>query len=403
MVLLRLRNSARDYAWGSTTLIAELQGRTPSGNPEAEVWFGDHPANPAITDDGRTLDTWLAEEAAQMGRLPYLLKLLAAGSPLSIQAHPSKAQAELGFAREESAGIPRDAPGRTYRDRNHKPELLVAISDEFHALAGLRSLVDTRRLVSILGPGAKPLRDRIDKSPISINERGRRISLAEIVGWLLSPQAAADVTKIIDAAVAARSDEFSEELRLVRSLADMYPADPGVVIAMLMNQVTLQRGEGLFIPAGTLHAYIGGLGVEIMASSDNVLRGGLTPKYIDARELVAILDPVPNSITLIRPTAVAEGVVEYPVPIDDFRLRRVTIAHPRERLVTIDGPSVVLVVEGSIVVAEDGRHEPIRMSAGDAALVTDERENLVIAGCGEAFIAGPGLASVGALRGPGVR
>ena len=398
MVLLRLRNSAREYAWGSTTLIAELQGRAATGRPEAEVWFGDHPANPAVTDDGRTLDTWLAEEAAHVGRLPYLVKLLAAGSPLSIQVHPSRAEAEVGFAREEAAGIPRDAPWRTYRDNNHKPELLVAVSDEFHALAGLRGLVDTRRLVSILGPGAEPVRDRLDETHTAINDDdlGSRTSLADIVGWLLSPAAAADVTKIIDAAVSARSDEFSEELHLVRSLADIYPADPGVVIAMLMNRVTLRRGEGLFIPAGTLHAYIGGLGVEVMASSDNVLRGGLTSKHIDASELLAVIDPVPSPIALIRPVPAAAGVVDYPVPIGDFRLRRVTVARAREHLVTIHGPSVVLVVEGSITISQDGSHQPIHMSPGDAALVTDDRRKLVFTGTGEAFIAGPGVELAGA-------
>ena len=147
-------NTPRDYAWGSTTLIAELEGRTPTGAPEAEVWFGDHPGHPARVPDGRTLGEWLASADAPEGtpeRLPYLLKILAAGSPLSIQAHPSKAQAEEGFAREEAAGTPRDAATRTYRDANHKPEIIVALSDRFLALAGLRELAATRRLLDAVG------------------------------------------------------------------------------------------------------------------------------------------------------------------------------------------------------------------------------------------------------------
>ena len=159
-MLVPLTNPPRDYAWGSTDLIARLEGRDPTGRPEAEVWLGDHPGNPAITADGRTLDAWLAEEGGAAGapaKLTFLMKLLAAGSPLSIQAHPSKEQAEAGFAREEQAGIPRDAGNRTYRDDNHKPELIVAVSDEFLALAGLRALTDTRRLLALLGPAGAVL------------------------------------------------------------------------------------------------------------------------------------------------------------------------------------------------------------------------------------------------------
>src|SRR6478735_9150238 len=150
-MLVPLSNDARDYDWGSTTLIPQLAGRSPSGRPEAEVWFGDHPADPAETPDGRPLDMWIADEGHSHGvpeHLPYLLKLLAAASALSIQAHPSKAQAEAGFAREEAAGIARDAADRTYRDDNHKPELIVALSEEFRALAGLRDLDASRRLVA---------------------------------------------------------------------------------------------------------------------------------------------------------------------------------------------------------------------------------------------------------------
>uniref|UniRef100_UPI00315874E5 type I phosphomannose isomerase catalytic subunit n=1 Tax=Microbacterium sp. CPCC 204701 TaxID=2493084 RepID=UPI00315874E5 len=179
-MLIPLANNPRDYAWGSTSLLADLEGRAPSGRPEAEVWFGDHPGDPSKTPDGRTLDRWIAEDgpgAGLDGALPYLLKLLAAASALSIQAHPSKAQAEAGFAREDAAGIARDAADRTYRDANHKPELIVALSNTFRALAGLRDLDDTRRLVAALGPGAAPLAEKLaapDASP------------AGVIGWLLA-------------------------------------------------------------------------------------------------------------------------------------------------------------------------------------------------------------------------
>lgn len=282
-MLIPLANDPRDYAWGSTSLIADLVGRAPSGRPEAEVWFGDHPGDPSETPDGRTLDHWIADEGPSAGidaPLPYLLKLLAAASALSIQAHPSKAQAEAGFAREEAAGIPRDASSRTYRDDNHKPELIVALSDTFRALAGVRDLDATRRLVAALGDGAAPLGEQLaatDASP------------SGIIGWLLADGAGA-AREVIAAAVAADVPEFADELALARRLDQDFPGDPGIVVALLMNLVTLRRGEGLFVPAGVLHAYLEGLGVEIMAASDNVLRGGLTPKHVDATELVAVLD-----------------------------------------------------------------------------------------------------------------
>src|SRR6478735_9338689 len=191
-MLVSLVNEPRDYAWGSTTLIADLEGRTPSGRPEAEVWYGDHPADPSVVPDGRALGEWLADEGVATGapaRLPYLLKVLAAASPLSIQAHPSKKQAEEGFAREEAAGIARDAAERTYRDDNHKPELIVALSETFRALAGLRELDATRRLLAALGPGAAPLAERL---------AGRDASLSAVIGWLLSD--GADVARDVIAA-----------------------------------------------------------------------------------------------------------------------------------------------------------------------------------------------------------
>src|SRR4051794_19801898 len=296
-MLVSLVNEPRDYAWGSTTLIAELEGRAPSGRPEAEVWYGDHPADPAIVPDGRSLGEWLADEGTRHGapaKLPYLLKVLAAASPLSIQAHPSKAQAEAGFAREEAAGPARNAPHRTYRDDNHKPELIVAVSDTFTALAGLRDLEATRRLVGLLGDAGRPIAERLEGTDAAA-------SLRDTIAWLLSGSAKDEVDAVIAAATDARDDGFAAELDLARHLDEAYPGDPGVVVALLMNLVVLQRGQALFVPAGVLHAYVEGLGVELMAASDNVLRGGLTPKHIDVAELLGILDPTPAPPPVLTP------------------------------------------------------------------------------------------------------
>ncbi|WP_106816001.1 mannose-6-phosphate isomerase, class I [Microbacterium timonense] len=379
-MLIPLANAPRDYAWGSTSLLAGLEGRQPASRPEAEVWFGDHPGDPAELPDGRTLDRWIADEggaAGLDGPLPYLLKLLAAASPLSIQAHPSKQEAEAGFAREDAAGIPRDAAERTYRDTNHKPELIVALSDTFRALAGLRDLTATRRLVAALGPGAAPLAEKLTDA-----------SLSDVIGWLLSD--GSDVAReVIAAAVAAHSDEFAAELDLARALDEQFPGDPGIVVALLMNLVTLRRGEGLFLPAGVLHAYLEGLGVELMAASDNVLRGGLTPKHIDTAELVRVLDPTPGLPPIIAPRPVSPGVHQYDVPVRDFALLAVT--PPALGVdVPLAGPAVAVVTAGAIEVTGLSTGASERLTPGRAALITPDEGGVRAAGAGDLFIALPG-------------
>lgn len=382
-MLLSLTNTPRDYAWGSTTLLAELTGRAPSGGVEAEVWLGDHPADPSELADGRTLEAWIASDGAAAGvsgRLPYLLKLLAAASALSIQAHPSKAQAEAGFAREEAAGIPRDAAERTYRDANHKPELIVAVSDTFRALAGLRELDATRRLVAGLGDGARDLADRL---------AGTDAALDEVVGWVLSESGAQHARAIIDAATVSQSEEFAAELALARELDAGSPGDPGIVVALLMNLVTLRRGEGLFVPAGVLHAYLEGLGVELMAASDNVLRGGLTPKHVDVPELLSVLDATPGPVPVVRPEPLGTGIVRYPVPVRDFALLGARASGDEPVGVPIEGVAIAVATAGELTVT-GGTGAVATLRPGDAVLVTPDEGMLVVTGAGELFVATPG-------------
>ena len=378
-------NTPRDYAWGSTTLIAELEGRTPTGAPEAEVWFGDHPGHPARVPDGRTLGEWLASGDAPEGtpeRLPYLLKILAAGSPLSIQAHPSKAQAEEGFAREEAAGTPRDAATRTYRDANHKPEIIVALSDRFLALAGLRELAATRRLLDAVGEATAPLRAVLDSHPDDAD------ALAAALIWILSPAAGPQVSAIITAATDAASDEFGDELELVRHLQSHYPGDPGIVVAMLLNLVILRRGQGVFVPAGVLHAYIEGLGVEIMAASDNVLRGGLTPKHIDVAELTAILDPRPGPAPVLDPAAGTARTFTGGVP--DFVLTQVTADPSAAVEVRMNGIAIAVATSGEVEITGADTQDRLTLRPGSAALITPNEGSVSISGTGEVFIAEPG-------------
>lgn len=369
-MLLTITNEPRDYAWGSTSLIAGLEGRAPSGAPEAEVWFGDHPGDPADVSTGGTLD------AVTGGSLPYLLKLLAAADPLSIQVHPTRAQAQQGFARE--AGMDAADPTRNYRDANHKPELLVALSDRFEALSGLRPVADTLRLLASFPqlPGVVALRERLGAG-------AEADALRDTIGWVLSGDAQAEVDEIIRALADARSPQFQTTLETVRTVAERNPGDPGVVVALLMNVIVLHPGEAIFLRAGLLHAYVSGLGVEIMAASDNVLRGGLTPKHIDVAELLSIVDTTPGAVPVQRPQG---DETVYTVPVEDFALRRVQVMGTQT--VEVDGPAMVLATAGSVAVANAQERLPVRV--GTAVFSTADERTLSLTGMGEVFIAEPG-------------
>jgi mannose-6-phosphate isomerase len=375
-MLLSLTNAPRDYAWGSDTLLAELEGRTPTGAPEAEVWFGDHPGDPADVDGGGTLDQVTG------GTLPYLLKLLAAGRPLSIQVHPTVAQARAGWARESD--LADDDPQRNYRDDNHKPELIVALSDTFESLSGLRPVADTLALLDVLGgsAGVEALRERL---------RVEGDALREVIAWLLGGEAQREVDDIIAAVEAAsakpEAGNWKTTIRAIAGVAANYPGDPGVVVALLMNHVVLKRGEGVFLRAGLLHAYLAGLGVEIMAASDNVLRGGLTPKRIDVPELLSILDTTPGEVPVLRPSG--EGAVTpYAVPVSDFALERIALSvSPVSR--DISGPTMVLATAGTVTIASMAGEER-RIPVGSVAFVTPEESAITLSGDGEAFVAAPG-------------
>ncbi|MCM3500735.1 mannose-6-phosphate isomerase, class I [Microbacterium sp. P26] len=385
-MLIALLNTPRDYAWGSPTLLADLEGREPSGAPEAEVWFGDHPGSPAEVHDGSglTLDRWLPAAGDGLpAKLPYLLKLLAAGAPLSIQVHPSKQQAVEGFAREEEAGVARDAADRNYKDDNHKPEVIVALSETFTALAGLRDLERTRALIDVLGdaPAVSTLR-----SLLSAGSGPEALRAA--IGWVLGEADAADVAQIVDAAASASSDDFAAELALVRSLHTAYPADPGIVVALLMNLVHLRRGEAIFVPAGVLHAYVDGLGVEIMAASDNVLRGGLTPKHIDVDELLHLVDFAPADPPFLRPAPAGRHAEVFAPGIADFALGHL-VADGDAAELELSGVAIALGVGGEArLTGASGRS--ISLAPGQAALVTPDESPLTSDGGGEVFVAMPG-------------
>jgi mannose-6-phosphate isomerase len=374
-MLLTITNEPRDYAWGSTSLLAALEGRRASEAPEAEVWFGDHPSDPADVTGGGTLD------AVTGGTLPYLLKLLAAADPLSIQVHPTREQAQQGFARE--SGLDAADPTRNYRDDNHKPELIVALSDRFEALSGLRPVAETLRLLASFPdvPGVRALRERL----VAGTEEH---ALRDTIGWLLSGDAQDAVDDVIAALAIVDADVdvdgCTETIRAVRGIAERNPRDPGVVVALLMNFLVLHPGQAVFLRAGLLHAYVSGLGVEIMAASDNVLRGGLTPKHIDVDELLAVVDTRPGEV----PVQSATGeITAYEIPVPDFALRRIEL--DGRQVIAVAGPSMVLSTAGLIRVAA-ASGESVAVPVGSAAFASADLDELVLSGIGEVFIAEPG-------------
>ena len=382
-MLLRIENTPRGYAWGSTTAIAELLGTQPSGAPEAELWLGDHPGSPAriVTDDPSTASNLSALLRARGEKLPFLLKVLAAAEPLSLQAHPTIAQAREGFARENAAGIALDAPERNYKDELHKPELIFALSDPFIALAGFRPVVEARAaLAAAEQPALAAFVDRLVDDA----------ALPELVRWLIEGGPA--IARIVDALTAtARTLEHSprdgESWATVRRLADHYPGDPGIALSMLMHTVVLRPGEALYLPTGNIHSYQQGLAIEVMAASDNVLRGGLTPKHVDVPELMRVLDARPMAEPRIAPVEVAPGVRRFTPDVVDFALT-VVDAGAAAAGVTLDtgGPAIVLCLDGEVDLCSATTAQAAFALARGQSAYSDERE-LCLRGLGRAVIA----------------
>ncbi len=347
----------RDYAWGSTSLLADLRGDEPTDAPEAEVWLGAHPGAPsrirvdgvpigldeAIDADGAT---WLGDAAdVAAGRLPYLLKLLAAGTPLSLQAHPSKQKAEAGFAAENAAGVPIDAPHRNYKDDNHKPELLCALTP-FRALAGFRAVDETVELLRALdAPVLAPIVERLAGDP---GPEELRSLLREIL--TMDTDAAAELSAGVMEALERVGDGAPQPQarEVARFIGETYPGESGIVTALLLNTVVLSPGEAIYLDAGLLHAYIDGLGVEIMAASDNVLRGGLTPKHVDVDELLDVLEMVTGPTPIITGEVDGQGRRVWPTPAPEFELTAVDVDGPGE--FAAPGPEVLVVTEGEVEV-----------------------------------------------------
>ncbi|MGW7007955.1 mannose-6-phosphate isomerase, class I [Streptomyces sp. NPDC054933] len=391
----RLVNTVRPYAWGSTTAIPELLGTEPTGEPQAELWMGAHPGAPSRLDRGTGLmplnEVLDADPYGELGkaaverfgpRLPFLLKVLAAGAPLSVQVHPDLDQARAGFADEEDRGVPIDAPDRNYKDANHKPEMICALTS-FDGLCGFRHPAEASELME--GLGVNTLKPYVD----ILRARPEDQALREVLAAVLSADREAMAETVEQAAEAAarlagQGGKFADAYAAYASAAHHFPGDPGVIAAMLLNHVRLQPGEALYLGAGVPHAYLDGLGVEIMANSDNVLRCGLTPKHVDVPELLRIVRFESGDAGVLRPEESGDGEEVYDTPIDEFRLSRYALA-PGGRPRSLDArtPQILLCTAGTVTL-----HGPddsqLTLARGESAFVPAD-EPIALDGEGTVF------------------
>ncbi|HET6652627.1 MAG TPA: mannose-6-phosphate isomerase, class I [Nocardioides sp.] len=407
-----LENPVRDYAWGSRTHLPRFLGREPDGRPWAELWMGAHPSAPSRLPDGTSLDVAIARDAESMlghgtratfgNRLPFLMKLLAAAEPLSLQVHPTTDRARIRCAEQDAAGLARDAPDRTYPDASHKPEMIYALT-RFEGMAGFRDPAKTAPILRGLDlPWLDEVADRIEGSPTpfqtlravvtetlarsgtELDERLEELRLAAEKAELRahSTHAGRRVGTLPDPTAVER--ESVRVYAAVARLVEQYPADPGVLVTLLLNHVVLAPGEAMFIDAGVIHAYTSGFGVEIMAASDNVLRAGLTVKHVDVPELIEVANftPMPPPLWAGATAADVEGGTVFTPPVDEFELAVLPIQ--ADGVTLREGPQLLLCLDGELQVSTTAGRA--HLPAGTAVFVGGNEERVDVTGKGRLVV-----------------
>ncbi|MEV4074472.1 mannose-6-phosphate isomerase, class I [Nonomuraea fuscirosea] len=379
---MRLATTVRPYDWGSVTALPRLFGTEPTGKPQAELWMGAHPGAPSTVGDVPLGDLIARDPAATLGErtaarfgaeLPYLLKVLAIERPLSLQVHPTSEQAAAGFADENARGIALGDFARTYKDASHKPEMVCALTP-FHGLCGFRAPASAAGLLDRLGlPGLRPWIDTLIGGEPA---RAVRTVFAEMLG-----DAARPLRDLIERALL---DSDEPELAAYGDIARAYPGDPGITAALLLNHVELLPGQALYLGAGVPHAYLGGIGVEIMANSDNVLRCGLTSKHVDVPELMRVVDFGPSEPFLVEPERDPAGAYDYRPPAPEFALTRYELAGESTHELAGGVPRIVLCVEGEARLGDD-----LTLRPGESAFVAAAASTR-LSGKGTAYGARPG-------------
>jgi mannose-6-phosphate isomerase len=382
-VLVKLTNQALDYAWGSKDLIPDYFGIEATGKPMAEIWFGTHDGSPTKVSGLEISLHDLLSAQGRADRLPFLLKILAAGAPLSIQAHPNPEQALAGFAKENAAGIEISAANRNYKDDKAKPEMIVALTKSFEALVGF---ADPRLVIEKFAE----LLEATESAKL-------KTVLNRWITWLAEPEGIAKVT--LDSLSSADCDDaFITDLidaaeqcpslvDLVSHLAFHHGTDRGIATALLLNHMVLSQGEAVFVPAGMPHAYLAGLGVEVMLASDNVLRGGLTPKHIDVAELSEVLVCEPTSPVVTRTKTLAVGFERFDLPTPEFEFYRAQVGSNNMLVdLNLPGDAIVLCTQGAVAVSSSKEEREV-INAGEAAFISGDARTFSLSGNGTAFIA----------------
>lgn len=378
--MLGLANPIQPYAWGPVDGLGPLAGTPPTGREEAELWIGAHPAAPSATGagDGPTLaEAIAADPEGLLGpalidrfgpRLPFLLKILAIGGPLSIQVHPDPGQAAAGFAAEEERGVAADAPERSFKDPYAKPEVLVALSPTW-VLVGFRRGSDAAARLRSLGPEARPLADLVVDQPDA--RRG-------LVHLLTADDAE---RRALAQLAATRAGAGDDARSWVRRLAAAYPGDATALAPLLLDLRRLHPGEGVFLPAGVPHAYLDGAGVELMGASDNVVRGGLTPKHVDTGTLVDLLAPAGVGVVPMPGEGVGLGVRRYDPPVPEITLHRLEAGSRAMAVPPGSGPALAVATGGTAMLSTGS--DRVELGGGRAVLVApDERSTCRVRGPG---------------------
>lgn len=373
-----MRNTVQEYAWGSYTAIAELLGNvSPAKVPQAELWMGAHPKAPSMVKcDGnwksllelieKNPKDILGEKVAEKfdNSLPYLFKVLAAAKPLSIQAHPSRDQAKQGFERENRQGIPIDAYNRNYKDDNHKPECICALT-LFWALNGFRKISGILTLMEKICP--QGLRKELDNLRGQPNSTG----LKNFFQFMMTMNRKRQKQIIADAV--SNAQKFTDDDKAYKWMIDLhkeYPADIGVFSPILLNLICLEPGQAMFLTAGEPHAYLDGVGIELMANSDNVLRGGLTPKYIDVPELLNVLNFKERELNILRTEEINECECLYVSHAEEFVLSIISV---KEDIIYNSSSDrsieILLCTDGKATIIDLGENDKVVVDRGKSIII----------------------------------
>ncbi|MFV9996915.1 MAG: mannose-6-phosphate isomerase [Arsenophonus endosymbiont of Dermacentor nuttalli] len=384
--MFKMINKIQYYDWGSKDALTKLYHiQNPQYLPMAELWMGAHPKASSIVEDFKTqqkisLDKLIATDPAyylgkkiakKFHRLPFLFKVLCAAQPLSIQVHPDKIAAETGFKRENATGIALNSPNRNYKDDNHKPELIYALTP-FKALNSFRPLKEIANLLQPIAHASLTIQLFI--------ETPTEKHLAQLFSYLLS-LSIIEKQPLFTALSTALQQEKGKPWDAIKKIAPLYPDDNGLFAPLLLNIIELQPGEAMFLYARTPHAYIEGVGLEVMANSDNVLRAGLTSKHIDIAELLANLDFIakPNNTLLLQPN-IRNNEFCYPIPVDDFAFSLYIIDN---HLTTIENNSATILfcVEGKISITSESQTAEIL--SGESIFISASEKQIILNGRGK--------------------